>query len=90
MTLKLKPGTRMVHLCADNDENGNPQRGYMALVDKGESGRIYQMFWDEGYQGHHAVPQELREAAYQAVRHEVDVDFYEMLRDLPCIGHPVG
>ena len=89
MTLKLKPGTRMVHLCADNDENGNPQRGYMAMVDKGEPGRLYMMFWDEGYQGHHCVPEELREAAYQAVRQEVDVDFYELLMARPVVEHRV-
>ena len=77
----------MVHVCADNDENGNPQRGYMGMVDKGEPGRLYMMFWDEGYQGHHCVPKELREAAYQAKRQEVDVDFYEMLRDRPVIAH---
>ena len=89
MTLKLKPGTRMVHLCADNDENGNPQRGYMAMVDKGEPGRLFMMFWDEGYQGHHCVPEELREAAYQAVRQEIPVDCYELLMDRPVVEHLV-
>ena len=89
MKLKLKTGTKMVHVCSDNDENGNPQRGFYAMVDKGEPDRFYQMFWDEGYHGHHAVPEELRDAAYQAVRHDVDIVVYEMLRDHPCIDQLV-
>ena len=87
MTLKLKPGTRMVHLCADNDENGNPQRGYMALVDKGEPGRFYSMFWDEGYQGHHCVPEELRKHAAEAVRSDTEVGNYEFLKEYFCAEH---
>ena len=89
MTLKLEPGTVVHHMCADNDANGNPRRVFTALVNKGEPGIFYQMHWDEVYRGHHAVPEELREAAYQAIRQPCSVRYYKLCIEHPCVKHSV-
>ena len=53
-----KNGVRIVHVCAENDINGNPQRLYYDL----KNHKCY----DEGYMGHHAVPENLRKDAYES------------------------
>ena len=65
---------RMAHMCAPNDENGNPQRFYVGLFEI--KGIQTPRCWDEGYLGHHAVPEEYREAAYAAERTEIDAAAY--------------
>ena len=45
---------RMAHMCAPNDENGNPQRLYAGCFEI--KGIPTVQVWDEGYLGHHAVP----------------------------------
>jgi hypothetical protein len=72
----------IVHLCAKNDLNGNPQRLY-ALTD--EAGLILAS-WDEGYRGHHAVPGPWRDAAYNAERQPISVSSYR--RVLANTPHP--
>jgi hypothetical protein len=57
----------IVHYCAPNDHNGNPQRCYV-LIDPDD---VAVAAWDEGYLGDHAVPGWWREAeaiARQCVR----------------------
>lgn len=66
---------RIIHACADNDVNGNPQRLYL-LTD--ESGLILAS-WDEGYLGHHAVPGPWRKDAYNAERTEISADSYRWI-----------
>jgi len=53
-----KNGAKIVHVCAENDINGNPQRLYYDL-NKNKS-------YDEGYAGFHAVPEHLRKDASEA------------------------
>lgn len=64
----------MLHFCASNDVNGNPQRLY-ALVSN--CGII--AVWDEGYHGSDAVPGIWREEAYNAARHNISVRKYKQL-----------
>lgn len=67
------------HLCTHNDRNGNPRRLYV-LVSDGQRVAV----WDEGYQGHHAVPGIWRDAAYNAERIDIPPKLYrELLRELP-------
>jgi len=69
----------IVHYCAPNDYNGNPQRVYVLVVD-GENVAA----WDEGYYGHQAVPGIWRDAAYNADRIKCSVTKYkQLLRKLP-------
>jgi hypothetical protein len=63
------------HLCAANDYNGNPRRLYV-LVDDNQ--RV--AAWDEGYSGHHAVPNVWRDAAYNAERTDITTKLYYELR----------
>ena len=72
----------MVHCCAPNDENGNPQRLYVGLFEI--KGIPTARCWDEGYLGHHAVPEEYRDAAYAAERYDMDADSYRLWLD--CFG----
>ena len=67
---------RMAHMCAPNDENGNPQRLYAGCFEIKGIPTI--QCWDEGYLGHHAVPEEYREAAYAAERIEMSEDQYHL------------
>lgn len=67
-----------MHLCASNDTNGNPRRLFIAV---GPLGGILAV-WDEGYQGHHAVPPVLRNAAASAVREPISVSSYEWLQQV--------
>ena len=60
---------RMVHACAPNDRNGNPRRLYVGFFEN--QGIQTTLVWDEGYSGHHAVPERYREAAYHAERVEI-------------------
>jgi hypothetical protein len=70
----------ILHMCAKNDYYGNPQRLY---VMSDEDGKFIQC-WDEGYNGYHAVPEELRNEAYLAQRVNVSVTKYkQLLRTLP-------
>lgn len=50
--------TELLRFNAGNDSNGNPRRIYAEIA----SGQVSRA-WDEGYEGHHAVPAELRHAA---------------------------
>ena len=74
---------RILHICAENDAYGNPQRLY-ALID-GLNGAILAS-WDEGYHGHHAVPGPWRRDAYGAERIDVSVEAYHWL--LANTPHP--
>lgn len=65
----------MKHLCASNDTNGNPRRLFAVT---GLHGGILAV-WDEGYQGHHAVPPSLRNAAACADRERISVSSYRWL-----------
>tara|TARA_Y100000592_G_C5347914_1_gene257444 strand:+ start:199 stop:495 length:297 start_codon:yes stop_codon:yes gene_type:complete len=49
---------RIVYICTENDVNGNPRRSYYDLKEG--------VFYDEGYMGHHAVPEHLRQDALEA------------------------
>ena len=73
---------RMVHACAPNDSNGNPRRLYVGFFEN--QGIETTLVWDEGYSGHHAVPERYREAAYAAERVEMDADQYRLWLD--CWG----
>tara|TARA_R100000030_G_scaffold98176_1_gene87832 strand:- start:69 stop:356 length:288 start_codon:yes stop_codon:yes gene_type:complete len=53
-----KNNVRIVHVCAENDINGNPQRLYYDLKNHKS--------YDEGYMGHHAVPENLRKDAHES------------------------
>jgi hypothetical protein len=69
----------IIHYCAENDINGNPQRVYV-MIDDGE--QIAQ--WDEGYYGFHAVPGPWRDDAYRAERIKISVKEYKrILRQIP-------
>jgi hypothetical protein len=50
--------TEILRFNAGNDTNGNPRRIF-AEIASGQVSRV----WDEGYEGHHAVPPNLRTAA---------------------------
>ena len=63
----------ILHLCADNDLNGNPQRCYVAL---GKNNRFLGAY-DEGYMGHNAVPKEMRDLAKTALRIPSTIELYE-------------
>lgn len=83
--LKIKQlknkGARVVHVCAENDINGNPQRLYYDT----EKNKAY----DEGYSGHHAVPKHLRDDAASAefsFRLNVSADTYSEMLFLEEIG----
>jgi hypothetical protein len=52
---------QMIKLKTKNDVNGNPRRVFILL----DGYRIIQA-WDQGYSGHHAVPEEYRSMAYDA------------------------
>ena len=69
-----------LHLCANNDYNGNPQRAYVLTNEAGE----YVAAWDEGYLGSDAVPGVWRREAYAADRLAVTVREYKrVLKQLP-------
>ena len=63
-------------LCAPNDVNGNPRRLFAAM---GPLGGVLAV-WDEGYEGHHAVPPALRDAAYEALREPISASTYNWFR----------
>lgn len=70
----------IVHYCASNDVNGNPQRCYVLTDLDGQPVAV----WDEGYLGSHAVPGWWRETAYNAPRISCSVTKYrKLLRTLP-------
>ena len=50
--------TELLRFSAGNDTNGNPRRVFVEIA-SGQPMRA----WDEGYEGYHAVPVELRHAA---------------------------
>jgi len=50
--------TEILRFNAGNDAEGNPHRIY-AQIASGQVSRV----WDEGYEGHHSVPPNLRIAA---------------------------
>ena len=83
MGTHTQPATIMypiLHMCAKNDYYGNPQRLYVMSDDEGK----FIQCWDEGYNGYHAVPEELRNEAYLAQRVNVSVTKYkQLLRTLP-------
>lgn len=70
----------ILHFCASTDLNGNPQRCYVLFNPDGRSCAA----WDEGYNGHHAVPGVWRDAAYDSERVQVSVKEYKkILKTLP-------
>jgi hypothetical protein len=72
--------SKILHLCALNDYNGNPQRLYLLADSEGK----YIAAWDEGYLGNHAVPGIWRREAYAAQRISISVATYlRILRQLP-------
>lgn len=72
--------TNILHLCANNDYYGNPQRLYVLSDEDGK----FIACWDEDYHGHLAVPGEWRKAAYLSQRVDVSVTKYKKLRrELP-------
>lgn len=46
-----------IHICAPNDENGNPQRCYAVVSTRPESNGTVLAVVDEGYEGEHALQQ---------------------------------
>jgi hypothetical protein len=50
--------TELLRFNAGNDTNGNPRRIYAEIA----SGNVSRV-WDEGFDGHQAVPAELQNAA---------------------------
>jgi len=72
--------TDILHFCANNDTYGNPRRLYVMSDESGE----FIACWDEGYNGHHAVPGEFRDKAYLSQRFDISVKEYNKLRrELP-------
>jgi hypothetical protein len=61
--INLSGVTTVLHLCAPNDRNGNPNRAFVAFERNALRG-----FWAEGYSGCHAVPDQIRELAAFAPR----------------------
>lgn len=67
----------MIRLNGGNDNNGNPRRLFVGLdADGGIAG-----CWDEGYQGHGAVPPALRRKAAMALTFNVTPAEYKVLRN---------
>jgi hypothetical protein len=58
LTNYQQQNVRIVYICTENDVNGNPRRSYYDLKEG--------IFYDEGYMGHHAVPEHLRQDALEA------------------------
>lgn len=50
----------LIHMCAQNDKNGNPRRCY--VIYNAHNGTIFDVY-DEGYSGIGAVPDEIRARA---------------------------
>ena len=72
--------TDILHFCANNDTFGNPRRLYVMSDESGE----FIACWNEGYNGHHAVPGEFRDKAYLSQRFDISVKEYNRLRrELP-------
>jgi len=76
--LKIKEfknnGAKIVHVCAENDINGNPQRLYYDINEHKS--------YDEGYAGFAAAPKHLRKDASEAefnFKLKVTAEFYEEL-----------
>ncbi len=68
------------HHCAPNDYYGNPRRCYV-LHDEDQTPIAA---WDEGYNGHHAVPGIWRDAAYNAPRVNCTAaEYRELIKTLP-------
>lgn len=57
----------LLHLGTTNDSNGNPRRGWAHFNDRG----IITAFYEEGYHGYNALPEELRELRLAAPHIEV-------------------
>lgn len=71
----------ILHMCAKNDHNGNPQRVF--VMSDEETGEFIAC-WDEGYKGSDAVPRPWRKDAYLSQRFDVSVAKYKaLLRSLP-------
>ena len=60
-------GWFIVHLCAFNDENGNPRRCYVLYTAEGNVADV----WDEGYGGVWSVPEPYRKFAHLAPKIDV-------------------
>jgi len=61
--IDLSAVTTVIHLATKNDLNGNSNRVYVAFA-----GSTIRGVWDEGCEGHQAVPAEIRELAFFAPR----------------------
>jgi hypothetical protein len=69
--------TELIRLNAGNDRDGNPRRIYAELA----AGQVSRA-WDEGYDGPHAVPVELRHAAANCATLSITVAQYRALLKL--------
>lgn len=64
----------ILHLCTNNDNNGNPRRVFIHI-----RGNAVIEAWDEGYKGHHAVPEFLWQDASQSIRIEITPKEYKRI-----------
>ena len=64
--------TTVVRFSADNDDNGNPQRVFVAFA-----GPYFAGAYDEGYDGYRCVPVELIDLARYCLTVSVPVDEYQ-------------
>jgi hypothetical protein len=66
----------ILHICAKNDNDGNPRRLFVMSNEEGK----FIAAWDEGYKGSDAVPGDFRKDAYLSQRLDVPVAQYNKLR----------
>ena len=79
----------IMHLCASNDINGNPQRCYVFANESGQ----FLAAWNESYKGSDAVPGIFRKDAYSASRSEITAREYKRLLKMlpsPDYAHEIG
>jgi len=75
---------KVIHCCATNDHNGNPRRCYVLVNNHGTKCAV----WDEGYEGHHAVHPDFREAAAIADRVKVTPrEYRKLLKEYPTFPY---
>ena len=54
----------LIYLCASNDTNGNPRRGWFEIDGFGRA----QSYWSEGYAGSGVLPERLKNASFSTPR----------------------
>ena len=75
------PAVILVKFCAPNDRAGNPRRSWVALDPSPVAA------WCDDYQGHHACPPSLRNAAQAAMT--VNVTWAELKRLMAGLPSPL-